>query len=338
MLASFVLGLCLLMLGCDQRQAPSQFRLTGATMGTTYHITLVTPKAASEVEALKPEIDSLLGEINRSMSTYVEDSEINRLASTPLGVWTEVSPALLQVLVLSRNISELSSGAFDITVRPLIDLWGFGPEARRDVVPDAAEIERRRTAMGYRKLLIDESAQKVQRTADISLDLSAVAKGYAVDRVANLLESSGFANMLVEIGGELAVRGHNSHGENWRIAVERPQAGVVGDVYKALQLTDRGVATSGDYRNYFEQDGVRYSHTIDPRTGYPIDHNLVSVTVIDQSAARADALATAFDVMGVDQALLLANSEGIAALFIIKIGEDMVERSSLSFQPYIQAH
>ena len=335
LLASFILGLCLLLSACDSRTQAVAVRLSGATMGTSYHITLVHSQAQQQITTLQTAIDQLLEEINQSMSTYVEDSEINRLARTPVGIWTPVSTELLQVLVLSRGVSELSSGAFDITVRPLIDLWGFGPDVRRDAVPDQAEISRLRALTGYQNLLLDESARKVQRTADISLDLSAVAKGYAVDRVAGLLESRGFQNLLVEIGGELALRGHNANGQGWRIAVERPQAGMAGEVYKTLQLTDVGVATSGDYRNYFELDGKRYSHTIDPRTGYPVRHNLVSVTVVAESAARADALATAFSVMGVDQALRLANSEGVAALFIIQAGEKIVEKASEAFQLYL---
>ena len=336
LLALFWLGLVVLfaLTGCEKAPNVSQLRLSGATMGTSYHISLIADPSSTDSQALQTDIDQLLADINQSMSTYIPSSEINRLNTLATEQWFDVSVDLMQVLRISHEVSELSSGAFDITVRPLIDLWGFGPEPKHDVVPDSQQISDARALTGYHALILSDDSFKVLLRHPLQIDLSAVAKGFAVDKVAEYLVAQGYQDFLVEIGGELRLSGHNSKDSMWKIAIERPDSVLSSSVFKALELTDVGVATSGDYRNYFELDGVRYSHTIDPRSGYPITHNLVSVTVLDESAARADALATAFSVLGAEQSILLANSQGIPALFIIRDGDAFKELSSTAFQQW----
>ncbi|WP_370462547.1 FAD:protein FMN transferase [Pseudomaricurvus sp. HS19] len=337
MLASFCFCL-FLVVGCAPQPETFANKFSGATMGTSYHITLVTDEAlaGSDIAEVQKAIDERLAAVNQSMSTYIADSEINQLHSTALNEWHPISSELGRVLAISESVSKLSGGAFDITVRPLIDMWGFGPKPALDQVPPQAEIDTALANVGYQYLHLRQEPWQLLRDRDVDMDLSAVAKGYGVDVVTELLLAKGYANHMVEIGGELRLAGLSPRGEPWRIAVEKPQAGLMQSVYRAVSLTDTGMATSGDYRNYFEQDGVRYSHTIDPRSGQPIRHGLASVTVLHPSAAYADALATAFNVMGEEQALLLANSEGIAALFIIRDGDEFVEMASEAFQPYLE--
>jgi len=312
-------------------------RISGATMGTRYNITLVaSPNRVIDVAAMKQRIDALLVSVNQSMSTYIPDSELMRLNAEPAGQWTVLSAPLFEVMAMSRQVSELSSGAFDVTVGPLVDLWGFGSGSNaEDGVPSDAELERVREQFGQHLIDYDAVQQRIRRTLPLSINLSAIAKGYGVDQVSQLLHKRGFANHLVEIGGELRLSGVSQRGTPWRIAVESPLAGLSQRAQRALTLSGLGMATSGDYRNYFEIDGVRYSHTIDPRTLRPITHNLASVTVLSPSAARADALATAFNVLGAEEALKLANQEAIAALFLVKTEQGFDEVASNAFKPYL---
>lgn len=323
--------------GCTDSASVQSLRLSGATMGTTYNVTLVSLGEIENTEVLQTEIDETLRQLNQHVSTYIPNSEINELKKTALNQWVDISKPMEEVLSTSVIVSQWSSGAFDVTLRPLIDLWGFGPTKGHDQVPDDRAINRALVNVGYQHLKLDTQAHKLLRSAAVDLDFSAVAKGYGVDQIALLLERHGITNYLVEIGGELRLRGRNAKGKSWTIAVERPQASLTQQVYKAISLTDIAMATSGDYRNYFEQNGQRYSHTIDPRTGRPITHNLASVTVLHASAAMADALATAFSVMGVEPARLLANSQGIAALFIIKTEAGFSELASDAFKPYLSS-
>jgi len=323
--------------GCSDEGSVYKARLTGATMGTSYSITLVTNEPISDSDSLQRDVDEALRQLNQQMSTYIDNSEINTLKTSPVDQWISISKPVAEVLGMSLLVSDWSHGAFDVTLRPLIDLWGFGPTQTDDQIPEQSEIHRILQEVGYEHIQLDEKNLKVLRTAAVDMDFSAVAKGYGVDVVASLLEQKGLNNYLVEIGGEIRLKGHNPKRQDWRVAVERPQAGLGQRIYKAIPLTDKAIATSGDYRNYFEQNGQRYSHTIDPRTGKPVVHNLASVTVIHSSAAMADALATAFNVMGAEEARLLANSKEIAAFFIIKQENGFIELSSEAFKPYLAA-
>ncbi len=341
-----------LLTGCLEKPAERVF--TGSTMGTTWSVKVVgeappvdsppvdsaavdsaavdsAPVATIDDRTLRMELEHELRRINALMSTYQEDSEISRFNRSPTGEPFPVSEDLLQVVRLAREIHEDSGGAFDITVGPLVNLWGFGPDPATDRVPEPDAIEAARRRTGFHFLTIGDTT--LTRTGDIYIDLSAIAKGYAVDQLSGILDAYGFQDYLVEIGGELRARGRNGRGEVWRIAVEKPES-LSRSVYLTIDLQNLAMATSGDYRNYFEVDGVRYSHTIDPRTGRPITHNIASVTVLDSETARADGYATAIDVMGLEQGMKLAAAKDLAVLVIIKTDGGFEEYTSALFQQY----
>ncbi|MAM70382.1 MAG: hypothetical protein CMP91_04460 [Gammaproteobacteria bacterium] len=329
-----LLAACLLLVNCGDAPAEQMLQLSGNTMGTTYTLSVVSESTVSA-----DAISSLLESIENSMSTYRDDSELMQLNRAELNTWLEVSPALFEVISLSQEISQLSDGAFDISVGPLVNLWGFGPPIpANDLLPEAAEIDTLLPNIGYQHIRLDPQQQAVMKTRDVALDLSAVAKGYAVDRIADLLETAGIDNYLVEIGGELRTGGLNLEGNPWRIAIENPESELSArQVQRIIAVGDAAIASSGDYRNFFTLNGERYSHTIDPRTGWPVSHDLVSVTVITENAARADALATAFSVMGENAAMLLAEENMIAAYFLRDSGGQLLESYSPAFSEFLVA-
>lgn len=329
--ASFSLLLLFFLAACDT--ALPSHRFGGYTMGTTYVVTLVGVDA-HDAKALERKVADKLVEINQVFSTYIADSELNRLNIQPVGEPFELSAELLQVLEMSEGIYQRSEGAFDPTVMPLVNLWGFGPEERRDQAPSPEAIADALNLIGLDALLIDRADRTATRAREITIDLSAIAKGYGVDLLAALMDAHGLHNYMIDIGGELRVSGHNAKGGDWRIAIE--EASGAATAATIIAVTDRGIATSGDYRNYFEQDGKRFSHTIDPRTGYPIDHNVASVTVIAANAALADGWATALSVLGAEKALVLADSVDIAALLLVKTPEGFESRPNEAFAAYMQ--
>ncbi len=320
-----------LIAGCERR--PEPLSLSGFTMGTAYHITVADPGDA-DAAAMQGELDQLLAMFNQIASTYIEDSELNRLNHAATGQWLAVSETLSDMLMLAMELSWLTGGSFDITVAPLVDLWGFGPQQRTEQLPAAAAIAAARQNVGYQHLEIDFADARVRKQRDIHLDLSALAKGYGVDLVALWLERQGFAHYLVEIGGEIRSRGHSPRGDDWRVAIEQPADGERA-VHRAIRVSGVAVATSGDYRNYFERDGQRYSHTIDPATGSPVHHGLASVTVISDTAAYADALATAFTVMGPEKTRRFAEQQGIAVYLIEKTATGFSASHSSHFAKYL---
>lgn len=330
-MASFfvVLLLILPLLGCGQRQQVEAY--AGATMGTSYHVTVIGNDIPGDLAA---SIQAVLDDIDGQMSTYKPDSQLMQLNRAPLGQPFPISRQLMAVLLLSEDIYRQTQGAFDPSVGPLVDLWGFGPSYHEDQQPSQDNIDQLRKRLGFDGLALNESALTATRQKDISMDLSAVAKGYAADRVAELLKAEGFSRYMVEIGGEMVLAGVNAKGIPWQIAIEKPVS-EAREVEQIVSVSDVGVATSGDYRNYFEHNGQRFSHTIDPRTGYPIRHNLASVTVVADTSGRADALATAFMVMGTEAALDYAEKHAIAILTLTKAGDGFVQAHSTAFQPYL---
>ncbi len=306
-------------------------RLTGATMGTRYNITWLDGDGQPEPEAVHAGVEEVLEEVNASMSTWREDSEISRFNRSTPGEWFALSEDFSAVFTMARSVSRASGGAYDVTVGPLVNLWGFGaagtgPEMG-DTVPAPEEITGLMGQVGESRLDFDATRPALRKTVPMSVDFSSIAKGYGVDRVAEYLEGLGIDRYLVEIGGEIRVRGMSPRGDYWRIAIEKPVAGERA-VEEAVTLIDAAVATSGDYRNYFEVEGVRYSHTIDPRTGAPVRHELVSVTVVHPSATLADAWATALTVLGPEQALQTALNEDLAVYLISRDGDDFVAEST----------
>ena len=304
--------------------------VSGPTMGTSYTVKIV--EEGPDRGKLRSQIEMELQRINGLMSTYDENSELSKFNRSPVSSPFPVSPEILEVLELSREIHAHSGGAFDVTVGPLVNLWGFGPEPSRDTVPDDKEIEAAKQRTGFATLEIHDD--RLLKSRNIYVDLSAIAKGYAVDQLALILQKQGVTNYLVEIGGELKASGRNDQGNPWTIAIEVPD-NKNRSVFRTLELHNISMATSGDYRNYFEVDGERYSHTIDPRTGRPITHNLASVTVLHPTAAVADGYATAINVLGVEEGLNLAKAQNLAVLVIIKTEDGFKERTSPALDAYL---
>ena len=296
--------------------------LTGSVMGTAWSV-----KIAGEVdETLGLAIQAQLDAVDARMSTYKQDSELSQFNRSLSTDCIGVSPELERVVAEAQYIAELTGGAFDVTAGPLVDLWGFGPEEMSNGLPDEAAIAAARAQVGFEKLGARGAPPALCKShASLALDLSAIAKGFAVDRVATLLNERGITDYLVEIGGELKAKGRKAGGETWTIGVEQP---LILDrrVLRTLPLRDLAAATSGDYRNFFEHNGIRYSHAIDPRTGYPVKHNLSSVTVLDPSAMTADAYATALLVLGDEAGFEFAVRHKVAALFVSRDGDRLTQR------------
>ncbi len=331
----FVLALFgFLVSGCSDDQ--KLVRLSGATMGTTWHVSYVPGHDRASAEPYQREIDTILAAVDDSMSTYKPDSEISAVNESPSGEWTVVSEGFYRVLTTALSIGELSEGAYDVTITPLVNRWGFGPTFTQSELPGSDEVERLLAQVGQEKLKLDANASAVMKLDELALDFSSLAKGYAVDRVANWLASQNIEDFLVEVGGEMRLSGHSQRGDLWHIAIEQPQNGD-RSVAQALSLTDVAVATSGDYRNYFERDGKRYSHSIDPRTGYPVQHDLVSVTVVHDSAMLADGWATALTVLGPSRALEVAQEQGLAVYFIQRDEDEYLSSYTGAFEPYLNS-
>lgn len=318
-----------LVAGCKPTNA--EIIYSGSVMGTKYEVKIISQKEI--IPSMKKLIDTKLQAINKIFTTYDKSSELMVFNESPINVPQIVSSDMMNVLTIAKNVYIKSSGSFDPSVASLVNLWGFGPQLSIQKIPDHQQIVSLLSSVGLNKLLIDREKNLVTRLNDIKIDLSGVAKGYAVDCIARLLDDYKIDSYLVEVGGELRIKGKNSKGTNWIIAIEKPNF-VQAGVQELIQITDSSLATSGDYRNYFEKDGNRYSHTIDPRSGYPIKHNLVSATVIAESAAEADAFSTAMMVLGPQQAIKIAEENNLAVYLIIKNGENFDVIFSKEFNQY----
>jgi thiamine biosynthesis lipoprotein len=321
---------------CGERKPPI-VSLKGATMGTTYNIKYINVDSASTTltsAQMQTQIDNLLVDINLLMSTYIPDSELSRLNASSANVAFPISPETEYVIQEALKLNRLSDGILDITVGPLVNLWGFGPNKRPNKMPSDDRLAEIRSYVGIDKFSLENSTI-TKTNANVYLDLSTIAKGYAVDEIAKLLSSQGLANYLVEIGGEMRLAGTKINQEKWLVAIEKPKVGA-RSLQQIISIGDNAIATSGDYRNYFEEEGVRYSHLINPKTGYPIKHNLVAVTVVAPQCIEADGLATALIVMGAERGIKLAEDNNIAALFITKEGEQFVEYQSTEFVSLVE--
>lgn len=320
---------------CDPGARLPQLELSGATMGTTFSVKLPAPPDALPKEPLQQEIRARLDGIEKLASTYLTTSELSLFNTSDSTDWHAVSAELCRAFESALAISRQTDGAFDITVGPLVNLWGFGAE---DVVfepPSQTDIDRALTRVGYSNLETDCTRPAVRKHhADLYVDLSGWAKGYAVDEVAAILDRHALTDYLVEIGGELRLRGHNAEQRKWAVGIEQPVYSRRG-VQAAVRITDRAVATSGDYRNFFEFEGTRYSHTIDPRSGRPVDHALAAVTVFDRCAASADALATALLVLGPQAGPERAERLHLAAVFLLRDSDGVEQISTPAFNAMI---
>jgi thiamine biosynthesis lipoprotein len=313
--------------------SPELASFSGPTMGTTYTVKFYTTENVKRPSDLKVGVDAALVRVNKLMSTYDPNSELSVFNKLPENQFSNISEDMAYVIDKALLISEMSGGEYDITIGPLVNLWGFGPGEREDKVPSQVLIDEAKSRVGYHYLKLD--GRKLTKEKNIYVDLSSIAKGYGVDMVAQVLQDRGVENYLIEIGGEILSKGVKADGTSWKVAIESP-AGGHGIVERIMSVTDIAVATSGDYRNYFEKNGVRYSHTISPKTGRPITHRLVSVTVVDKTTTMADGLATAITVLGPEKGFEFAQKNGVAAYLLVKTDFGFEERPSDAFKPYLQ--
>ena len=326
-----LIGGALLLLSCES--GPTVVTLTGAKFGTTYNITVVADQPVPG--NLAAMIEESLDRVDASMSTYKTSSEISQFNRLSVGESIPLSEDFIHVFNVSKTVWQKSNGALEPTVGPLVNLWGFGPDATEDVIPEVSQIALARTQLGFDRIKVSQfnSGPIISKTGPVELDFSAVAKGYAVDVIAELLEMNALPDYLVEIGGETRVSGYNPEGRPWRLGIQVPQ--LISEVEQVIALDAGAVATSGDYRNYFERDGRRYSHTIDPRTGYPIEHSTASVTVVADTCAEADAWATALMVLGYQDGITLADQMNLPVFMIVREGTGFKRAYSDSFMPFL---
>jgi thiamine biosynthesis lipoprotein len=306
--------------GCGwQKEVP----IEGKTMGTTYHIKIITGYL-EDVDTLKKDIEKRLESIDKSMSTYRKDSEISKFNTLKrVGEKVSISKDFYQVMTVAEKLYKLTNGAWDGTIKPIVDLWGFGSSERKEMIPTKQKIRALLSSIGFHWIQIFDDHFLAKKKSAISLDLASIAKGYAVDAVAALLTSGGIENYLIEIGGEVYASGLKKDGQPWKIGINQPlKEAPFNLVYKTIALRDMALATSGDYRNFFEIDGKRYSHVIDPITGYPVHNRVVSVSIIANTCTFADGLATAIMVLGVEKGLALINGlEHVEGLIVIREDE-----------------
>ncbi|CDG16880.1 FAD:protein FMN transferase [Xenorhabdus doucetiae] len=316
---------------------PEQQNLDGKTMGTYYSVKYVADSSAPAPENLQKEIDRLLEEVNDQMSTYRPNSELSRFnQSREVNKPFPVSAATAKVVKEAIRINKLTDGALDVTVGPMVNLWGFGPEGRTTKAPTDEALALRRAWTGIGNLSV-EGNNLIKSIPELYVDLSSIAKGYGVDVVAEYLASQNIKNYMVDIGGEVRTLGNNGKGTPWRIAIEKPSdSGMEQSAQEIIAPGNMSVATSGDYRNYFEQNGVHYSHTINPQTGRPITHHLASITVIAPTCMSADGFSTGLDVLGPEKGMEIAEKLNIPVFMIVKTQTGFEERYNTAFKAYLQ--
>jgi thiamine biosynthesis lipoprotein len=310
------------------KPTPKVEEFSGPTMGSTYSVKYVRSEGVAPREVLQETTDAFLAELDRQMSTYRNDSDISRFNAAPAGSCMPMPAAVLELVRAGEQLSRDSDGALDLTLEPLLNLWGFGPNARGERVPTPEEIDQARQNTGHQHLRID--GEQLCKDVALQLDFNSIAAGYAVDELVRLLQALGVTSYLVEITGELKAEGRKPDGSPWRVAIEAPR----DDARVAQQIVSPdglSISTSGDYRNYFERDGKRYSHTLDPQTGAPIEHNLAAVTVVDASALRADGLSTLLMVLGPQRGFDYAEQNRLAALFVTREGDGFTSKSTERF-------
>lgn len=306
----------------------------GPTMGSTYTVKYVRSKDSPSLELLKRETDAILAEVDQQMSTYRDDSAIEQFNQAPAGTCQAMPAGVLELVEAGRVLHEQSAGAFDLTLEPLLNLWGFGPKARAEKVPTAEQLAAARAQVGMQHLR--REGEQLCKDVDVQVDFNSIAAGYAVDKIVQRFTELGVTSYMVEATGELKAAGKKPDGQPWRIGLEAPQDGQ-RVAQRVLAVDGYGISTSGDYRNYFEEEGRRYSHTLDPLTGAPITHTLAAVTVVDKSTLRADGLSTVLMVMGTEPGLAFAERMGIAAFFVTREGDAFVTQTTQAFEQLFAA-
>ena len=332
-----VMALVLCCAGCGKEQANQpELKVSGPTMGTHYGVKVAGNYPGGEPQ-LQHDVEQVLTRINDQLSTYKSDSELSRFNQHKDGTPVRVSQDLADVVIEGLRSGALTEGAMDVTVGPLVNLWGFGPDKRPTKTPTAEQIVAARAHTGLDKLHVEVSrdyATLRKNIPELYVDLSTLGEGFAADKIADLLDSRGIRNYMVEIAGALRLKGVNGRGDPWRVAIEMP-TDELGQVQNIVVPGDNGISTAGSYRNYYELDGKRYSHIIDPATGQPIQHKLVSVTVIAPRALHTDALDTGLMVMGADKALAFANEHNLAIYTLTKTDSGFKARYSRAFKQYL---
>jgi len=311
----FLVPIIIILSACTNSVEDVVQSISGETMGTTFTVKFTSEKPFDILE-IESNINNLLKKVNLQMSTYIPYSELSLFNKSTDTNWINVSYDLAFVINSAQNISKLSEGKFDITIAPLVNLWGFGPQNRPSKIPTQKEIDEQRNYVGYKNIEVRLSPPSIKKHhPKITCDLSAIAKGFGVDKIYEYLKLKGLNNYLVEIGGELRASGKKSD-NNWIVGISSPIQSVT--IQEKISLNNLSMATSGDYWNYFEENGIRYSHTIDPLTGKPITHNLASVTVVSNNCMESDAFATAIDVMGPELGLQFAKNNELKVYYIVK--------------------
>lgn len=321
-----LIGAMLGLAGCGQGNTLE--RISGPTMGSSYTVQYVRTPQGPAPELVKREVERILEGVDRRFSTYRSDSLTEAFNRLPANSCQSMPADVLQLVRVGEQLAQQSDGAFDLTVEPLLDLWGFGPQSRMEKVQDAQALAATRQRVGHGHLRI--VGEQLCKDAPVEVDFNSIAAGHAVDLLVERLKALGVANLLVEATGELKAIGRKADGSPWKVALELPRA----DRQIAQQVLDVdgfGVSTSGDYRNYFEENGQRYSHTFDARQGKPVKHELASVTVFDRSTLMADGYSTLLLILGPERGWEFALRHGIGAVFVTRVADGFVSRSTPAF-------
>jgi thiamine biosynthesis lipoprotein len=326
----YAAGLAALALAACQQ--PNEVQLAGSAQGTTYHIKMVLDGLPVTPEQIKADVEEVFRQVDEKLSNWREDSEISRLNRQKTTEWLPVSPEIVRVISIAREVHARSEGCYDLTVKPIFDLWGFSKHEEK--IPEQADIDRVLAHVGMDKVELDAEHQRLRKLdPEVQISLDSIAQGFTVGAVAERLETRGIRNYLAEIGGEMKVKGRKANGNPWRVAIEKPTP-FAREVERVLDLhQEKGTAvmTSGTYRNFFESGGKSYSHILDPKTGRPVTHNLLSATVLHEDPTWADAWSTALLCVGETEGAKIAEAEHIKALFIYRDGEQLKERMSSAF-------
>lgn len=316
---------CLVLVGCGERTE----RFEGPTMGSRYSVQYLRDAAGPSPEQARQATEAILAEVDLQFSTYRADSQVSRFNALAAGSCMALPAPMLELVGFGEQLARQSDGAFDLTLEPLLNLWGFGPQARGVRVPEAHELAAARANTGHQHLQVRDG--QLCKDASVQLDFNAIAAGYTVDRVSARLAELGVRSSLVEITGEMKARGYKADSSPWHVAIEVPRDDEQ-QAQRIVALQDMAISTSGDYRNYFLEGGRRYSHTLDPHSGAPIAHELAAVTVLDPSALHADGLSTLLLVLGPQAGPAFAEDHGVAAFFVSRQGEGFKVHTSSRFR------
>lgn len=321
--------LCLLA-GCASIRSSRVETLSGEAMGTTWTVKLIRQKNSPDLHELKNGIQQQLDSVDAQMSTWKPDSDLSRFNHAAANSWQTLPPELFGVLEKSLALARDTGGAYDPTIGPLVNLWGFGPGPKSHTTPDPETLATMRRRIGWQKIELDAATKNARQPGGMSVDLSSIAPGFAVDQISRYLDGIGIRNFLIEHGGELRARGHRPGNEGWRVGIEQPDSD--DNLAMIIVLNNRASGSSGDYRKYYELDGKRYSHHIDPRTGAPVTHVLALVTVVADDCITADSTAAALSILGPDEGYAYAVQHNIAALFLVRTDDGFSRTMTPGFE------